>query len=50
MALRFKLDENLSPSLAKVLVDAGHDVATAAEESPRGAPPLKPSRGSFARL
>ena len=35
--MRFKLDENLSPTIAGLLAEAGHDAATAAEQGLAGA-------------
>ncbi|MCP4006904.1 MAG: hypothetical protein GY725_22215 [bacterium] len=37
MKLKFKLDENADPRWREPLVEAGHDVSTAAEESLAGA-------------
>ena len=37
MSLRFKLDENADPRWREPLVEAGHDVSTAAEQSLEGA-------------
>ena len=37
MSLRFKLDENADPRWREPLVEAGHDVSTAAEQSLVGA-------------
>ena len=35
--MRFKLDENLSPTIAGLLAEAGHDAATVAEQGLAGA-------------
>ncbi len=35
--MRFKLDENLSPAIAGLLTEAGHDAATVAEQGLAGA-------------
>ena len=35
--MRFKLDENLSPTMAGLLTEAGHDAATVAEQGLAGA-------------
>ena len=35
--MRFKLDENLSPTIAGLLTEAGHDTATVAEQGLAGA-------------
>lgn len=35
--MRFKLDENLTPTIAGLLIEAGHDAATAAEQGLAGA-------------
>ena len=35
--MRFKLDENLSPTIAGLLTQAGHDAATVAEQGLAGA-------------
>ena len=35
--MRFKLDENLSPTVAALLLEAGHDTATVAEQGLAGA-------------
>jgi predicted nuclease of predicted toxin-antitoxin system len=35
--VRFKLDENLSPTIAGLLTEAGHDTATVAEQGLAGA-------------
>ncbi|MDE2937672.1 MAG: DUF5615 family PIN-like protein [Chloroflexota bacterium] len=35
--MRFKLDENLSPTIARLLREAGHDASTVAEQGLAGA-------------
>ena len=35
--MRFKLDENVSPTIARLLSEAGHDAATVAEQGLAGA-------------
>ena len=35
--MRFKLDENLSPTVAALLIEAGHNTATVAEQGLAGA-------------
>ena len=39
--MKFKLDENLSPSLAKFFSAAGHDVHSVAEEALGGQPDIR---------